>query len=571
MAVVFQREQLLSLCKMAFLSSVVALSGCGEESPVTNNDNSTNNITNIFDDAPVGVMTASRLCGGPVVLDALGSYDPEGSAISYKWTLVEAPTGSGLAASFTSITTPRVSTLVDKAGGYAFQLTVSADGKQTVTQSVSVFAEPPAAGGLNTTDCISYNNVSDFPDAIRKGVVSARPGHAVSLDATLANDSGATYQWTLVSSPSGSTAVLGGAGTSTPSFTPDVAGDYKLSLAVKKAGQAWAAAVVFVRASNLQAIPLDYAVTRAALITGSNKVASISGDATFRIHDMANGNDYAIALPGNTLDFSISPDGSRALVLQKNMLSLINTSTNSQIASWPMGNGGSSTGLKPANVVMVNNQVAYVYAFDSSNYGRLYPFNAGTGALGGAVSSLSSYYNYGEDELLRFSTDNFFLSAGGASLYKVSLNPDGSVAQVNSVTLPSNCYSKTLLSASRTFNCGAVYSLAGAPPVLTFQSYIDFDQQSLSEIPTGNMVLSADGLGLYAFKNINYYMPGDILMFRTDTWTQRPSIVLPAVESGSSLTLLAAQAILVDTNNPFVVIGRTRQYVETDYYLLRPY
>lgn len=570
MPVFFQRERLSSLSKVVLLSAL-ALSGCSEDKPVTNNDNSTNNITNFFDDAPVGVMTVSTLCSGPVVLDAVGSHDPEGNALSYKWVLVEAPAGSGLGASFTSVTAPRVSTLVDKAGPYVFQLVISDGNKQTVTQTVSVSATPPAKGSLDAESCYGRSNVAEFPAAIRKGVVSARPGLALTLDAALANDGDATYQWTLVSSPAGSSVSLGGASTATPGFTPDVTGDYTLSLSVKKSGQAWAAAVVIVRASSLEAIPLSYAVTRSALITGSNKVASISGDNTFRIHDLASGNDYSITLPGNALDFSISPDGSRALVLQKTMLSLINTSTHTLTASWPLG--GSSTEVNPSDVVMVNNQLAYVHASDDSNSNKLYPFNAGTGTLGNAIPGFSgSYYSSSETEFQRFSTDAFFLKEGSSGLYKVSLNPDGSVAQVYSITQPNNCYSASFLSNALLVNCGAVYGVAGIPPVLAFQSYIDLGLNQYYDFPGVNMTLSADGLGLYAFRNVNYFMPGDILKFRTDTWTQESVIALPAVESGNFPVLPNTQKILVDANNPLVIIGRSQAPLGGyNYYLLKPY
>lgn len=572
MPVFFQRQRLSSLSKVVLLSAL-ALSGCSEDTPVTNNDNSTNNITNIFDDAPVGVMTVSSICGEVVVLDAAGSYDPEGNTLSYKWKLVEAPAGSNLGASFTSVSSPRVTTLVDKAGMYVFQLMLFDGSKQTVTQTVAASAVPPAEGGLDTMTCYGRSNVAEFPAAIRKGVVIARPGQALTLDATLANDSDATYQWKLVSSPAGSLVSLGGAGTPTPGFTPDVSGDYKLSLSVKKSGQAWAAAVVIVRASSLKAISLDYAVARAALITGTNKVASISGDNTFRIHNLANGNDYSIVLPGIARDFSISPDGSRALVLQKTMLSLINTSTHTLVSSWPLGSGGSSTGINPLYVLMVNNQKAYVYGFDGSSYTRLYPFDAGTGTLDNAISGYSGYSYYSSSvEMKRFSTDAFFFKDDSSYLYKVALNPDGSVAQIYSTAQPNNCSGASLLSGALLASCGAVYGVSGTPPVLAFQSYIDLGSSQSYEFPAGNMTLSADGLGMYAFKNIGYGMSDDILRFRTDTWTLESSITLPVVESGSALVLPNTQEILVDTNNPLVIIGRHQlSSGGYSYYLLKPY
>jgi hypothetical protein len=66
---------------------------------------------------------------------------------------------------------------------------------------------------------------------------SARPGVAVQLDGSASFDDNTPtdllgFAWTLASRPAGSTAVLTGADTVSPTFTPDVAGEYIASLIV---------------------------------------------------------------------------------------------------------------------------------------------------------------------------------------------------------------------------------------------------------------------------------------------------------------------------------------------------
>jgi len=62
-------------------------------------------------------------------------------------------------------------------------------------------------------------------------------GDPVSLDGSGSTDGDVpvqalTYSWVIVSAPAGSTATLSGADTASPSFTPDVAGDYVIELVV---------------------------------------------------------------------------------------------------------------------------------------------------------------------------------------------------------------------------------------------------------------------------------------------------------------------------------------------------
>jgi hypothetical protein len=75
------------------------------------------------------------------------------------------------------------------------------------------------------------------PVAVIDGTLNVKQGKTVYLDATYSSDPGASgfaslnYNWSLLSSPSGSTAVLSPSGAQV-SFQADVAGMYKVKLVV---------------------------------------------------------------------------------------------------------------------------------------------------------------------------------------------------------------------------------------------------------------------------------------------------------------------------------------------------
>src|SRR5262249_26220136 len=75
------------------------------------------------------------------------------------------------------------------------------------------------------------------PTAVAGANSSAYVGHAVNLDGSGSSSpytpsASLQYAWSFFSTPGGSTATLSGAATSTPSFTPDVAGSYVVQLVV---------------------------------------------------------------------------------------------------------------------------------------------------------------------------------------------------------------------------------------------------------------------------------------------------------------------------------------------------
>jgi trimeric autotransporter adhesin len=158
----------------------------------------------------------NAVVGTPVSLDGRGSSDPEGSALTYTWSLSR-PAGS--AASLSSTTSATPSFTPDVAGAYTATLTVS-DGR--VSSGASLVTINAAVGNV-------------APVANLGASRSVTPGTLVTLDGSASTDGNndpLTYAWSLTSRPAGSAAVLTSTTAARVSFTADVAGPYGVSLVV---------------------------------------------------------------------------------------------------------------------------------------------------------------------------------------------------------------------------------------------------------------------------------------------------------------------------------------------------
>lgn len=99
---------------------------------------------------------AKRIVSGSTVsLDATGSSDANGDALTYSWTLTSAPAGSQAVLNASNTVTPSLTT--DLAGVYVASLSVS-DGKSTSpTVTTTVTAVPRLAGALGISFTDQYN------------------------------------------------------------------------------------------------------------------------------------------------------------------------------------------------------------------------------------------------------------------------------------------------------------------------------------------------------------------------------------------------------------------------------
>lgn len=166
--------------------------------------------------ADAGPDQAITLVGTTVQLDGRTSYDPDGDPITYMWTLTQKPEGSTATLSNASGSTPTF--VADKNGTY-FAMLIVQDSRGAASASDSV--------------TISFDNVKPVADAGGNQAVTL--GQTVQLNGSGSSDANGDalgYAWHIVSAPAGSTAALVGATTQTPSFSPDAAGTFVISLIV---------------------------------------------------------------------------------------------------------------------------------------------------------------------------------------------------------------------------------------------------------------------------------------------------------------------------------------------------
>jgi len=155
--------------------------------------------------------------GSTVLLDGSQSSDANGDPLFYTWTIQQRPSLSS--ATLSNATTASPSFIADELGDYLVELTV--DDQQSGLASDSVFIEAVAA------------NIA--PIAHAGSDQSITQGDTVNLDGSQSSDANLdnlTYQWGFSSKPVGSTAILSNDISVTPQFTPDLTGEYILSLTV---------------------------------------------------------------------------------------------------------------------------------------------------------------------------------------------------------------------------------------------------------------------------------------------------------------------------------------------------
>ena len=175
---------------------------------VTINDVNTPPVANAG--SPQTVTTRSL-----VTLDGSASTDVDGDALVFTWSMLNQPAGSVAVLSDTHAVKPTFT--VDVVGTYVIQLIVN-DGtadSTPVTVTISDVNSPPVANA---------------------GLAQSVPlGGVVTLDGTGSSDVDGqtlTYSWSILSTPTGSTATLSLATTANPFFTADVAGNYVIQLIV---------------------------------------------------------------------------------------------------------------------------------------------------------------------------------------------------------------------------------------------------------------------------------------------------------------------------------------------------
>ena len=176
-------------------------------------------ITMIANTSPVANAgnAQSVTVGSLVTLDGSASSDANSDALTYKWAFTAKPVGSSAVLSSTTAIKPTFT--ADVAGTYILSLIVN-DGKvSSSAATVSIIAAVANAA----------------PVASAGTTQSVVIGNSVTLDGSASSDANGdtlAYSWVFTSKPTGSSATLSSSTAVKPTFTPDVAGAYVLSLTV---------------------------------------------------------------------------------------------------------------------------------------------------------------------------------------------------------------------------------------------------------------------------------------------------------------------------------------------------
>ena len=155
------------------------------------------------------------VAGGTVVTLNGSGTDLQNLPLTFKWTLINKPTGS--AAILSSAVVPNPTFVADLAGTYIAQLVVN-----------NGFLPSPAS-------TVTINTTCSQPTANPGPNQNVIVGATVTLNGNGSGDAcrdPLTYSFTLTTRPAGSTATLSGANTVSPTFVADVVGTYVAQLIV---------------------------------------------------------------------------------------------------------------------------------------------------------------------------------------------------------------------------------------------------------------------------------------------------------------------------------------------------
>ena len=185
--------------------------------------------TNVPPNAVTG-LSQNVLTGSTVTLDGAKSQDPDNgpNALTFQWSFVQVPVGSGLQdANITNATQAAASFVPDVSGQYELDLTIfdgaTNDQAQVFITAFDIEVPPNADAGEDQMLTIGS-------DALLNGSSSNDPDN---------NPNALTFDWQFVSTPAGSSLTNAGVldpQTATPRFTPDVEGAYVLRLQVSDGG-----------------------------------------------------------------------------------------------------------------------------------------------------------------------------------------------------------------------------------------------------------------------------------------------------------------------------------------------
>lgn len=292
-----------------------------------------------FTAQPVVMPAVSISLGAGIVLDATGSTDADGDAVATTWELIDKPSAS---ASRLTIIGHAARFSPDVLGRYSVRAR-SADGKGAYAETVYQF---------DANNSIPTGVIQGTVAVVSRDNQSVPVGQPVVTSGILSYDEGGaklSYAWAVDSRPAGSVATLGAAAAAIPSFTPDVAGAYVLSLTVGNGRQTAVAYLklnAYTSTSSVLPLPFKPVDVRYSLAADRLVVVTAEPDAV-KVINPVDGTFTSVNLPAAVKAFNLSPDGKLAGVLHDGVVSLVDLATGTLLKS--TGTGGTQTEVFVSN------------------------------------------------------------------------------------------------------------------------------------------------------------------------------------------------------------------------------
>lgn len=176
--------------------------------------------------------------GAMVQLNGSNSSDSDGDTLSYSWAFISKPNNSD--ATLSDATTSKPTFTADIAGTYDVSLTVNDGTVDSEADTVTITVEET----MTNTPPVA-NAGADQEVAVNQ---------KVTLNGSDSSDNDGdelTYLWEMTSKPTSSNSSLDGSTTSSPTFTPDISGNYVIKLIVNDGKDDSAEDSVTVTAKNI--------------------------------------------------------------------------------------------------------------------------------------------------------------------------------------------------------------------------------------------------------------------------------------------------------------------------------
>jgi chitinase len=283
--------------------------------------------------SPVAVAGPDQAVARGLVATLDGSHSRPTGQVTYAWTL-EAPIGSST--ELADATSARPSFTADREGQYVATLVVTSQGA-SASDSVTITAFNNRPGVDAGADRMTYT------------------GTAVSLQGSASDADGdpLTLQWSIVSSPPGSTVALEDPTTTTPVLIPDRDGRYQVQLVASDGGRESMPDVVEVTSYH-PVTSLGYRVVDAEYSRTLDRLVTISESPDqLHIHDPVNPvSEIVLPLPARPIAVSVSPDGTHAAVGYDARVSHVRLNNGTLLAT-------RSISTAVADVVLTDNGMAY--------------------------------------------------------------------------------------------------------------------------------------------------------------------------------------------------------------------